>query len=176
MLQVFEKIKPFDSTPVSLLVTTATLSPTRAGRLCGLYTLHLYFYVFAEPSVTVNDCYPTTASSVLLLSKQALQHCFNSRARQVSTERLLSNFVFEDCFRFVWTCCRQQPSCSTTLLKFESAPSFNKVFDEKLRQLFVFKNCFRFLNRHHQKPSCSTTERHEAKSYEEQVRTSKQPI
>ena len=96
MLQVFEKIKPFDSTPVSLLITTATLSPTRAGRLCGLYTLHLYFYVFAEPSVTVNDCYPTTASSVLLLSKQALQHCFNSRARQASTERLLSNFVFED--------------------------------------------------------------------------------
>ena len=48
MLQIFEKIKPLDPAPTSLSVTTAALSSTRAGRLCGLYTLHLYFYVFAE--------------------------------------------------------------------------------------------------------------------------------
>ena len=102
MLQIFEKIKPLDSAPISLSVTTAALSSTRAGRLCGLYTLHLYVYVFAEAvAVTIIDCYPTTAPSVLLLSKQALQHCFNSKARQVSTELLVRICIFEDCFRFL---------------------------------------------------------------------------
>jgi hypothetical protein len=102
MLQIFEKIKPLDSAPISLSVTTAALSSTRAGRLCGLYTLHLYFYVFAEAvAVAIIDCYPTTAPSVLLLSKQALQHCFNSKARQVSPELLLRICIFEDCFRFL---------------------------------------------------------------------------
>ena len=95
MLQIFEKIKPLDSAPISLSVTTAALSSTRAGRLCGLYTLHLYFYVFAEAvAVAIIDCYPTTASSVLLLSKQALQHCVNSRARQVFDELAASSQAF----------------------------------------------------------------------------------
>jgi hypothetical protein len=102
MLQIFEKIKPLDSTPISLSVTTAALSSTRAGRRCGLYTLHLYFYVFAEAvAVTIIDCYPTTASSVLLLSKQALQHCFNSKRAKFQQSHCCAFAFFEDCFRFL---------------------------------------------------------------------------
>ena len=79
-----------------------------------MYTLHLYFYVFAEAvAVAIIDGYPTTASSVLLFSKQALQHCFNSRARQIFDGHAASSQAFRR-RRASRPRCRQQPSCSTT--------------------------------------------------------------
>jgi len=58
--------------------------------------------VFAEAvAVAIIDCYPTTASSVLLLSKQALQQMLQLESAPNSTELLLRICVFEDCFRFL---------------------------------------------------------------------------
>ena len=102
MLQIFEKIKPLDSAPISLSVTTAALSSTRAGRLCGLYTLHLYFYVFAEAvAVAIIDRYPTTASSVLQLSKQFFNTASTRERAKFQPELLLRICILEDCFRFL---------------------------------------------------------------------------
>jgi len=70
--------------------------------------------VFAEAvAVAIIDGYPTTASSVLLFSKQALQHCFNSRARQIFDGHAASSQAFRR-RRASRPRCRQQPSCSTT--------------------------------------------------------------
>ena len=112
-----------------------------------------YFYVFAEAvAVTIIDCYPTTASSVLLLSKQALQHCFNSRARQVSTRAIVAHLHFRRLFQ---------------------------VFDGHAASSQAFRRRRASRPRCRQQPSCSTTKRHEAESASDlkvQVATSSQAI
>jgi len=50
MLQIFEKIKPLDSAPTSLSVTTAALSSTRAGRFAACTLSTFIFTCLLKPS------------------------------------------------------------------------------------------------------------------------------
>ena len=154
MLQIFENIKPLDSAPISLSVTTAALSSTRAGRLCGLYTLSTFIFTCLLK--------PSPSPSSIAIRRQHHPFCY-------SQGKLFNAASTRERAKF-----QQSDYCAFAFLKTVSGFDGHAAASSK-----AFRRRRATRPRRRQRPSCSTTKRHEAENASNlkvQVATSSQAV